>query len=339
MFAQSWKLVWAEEFNGTQLDETVWTRETGGNGWGNNELEYYTDRTTNSFVNNGVLTIVAQRESFGERDYTSARLKTQSKKFFKYGKIEAKIKLPYGKGIWSAFWMLGESISLVGWPASGEIDIMELIGGGSSGDRTVYGTAHWDDNGHKSFGLNYLNSTNFSNDFHVFSIIWDSLSIKWFVDDQQYSIINITSDTLSEFQNNFFIILNVAVGGNWPGSPDTTTVFPQKMEVDYVRVYQNEKITSTKNENLLPKDFNLGQNYPNPFNPTTTISYKLPQQSFVSLKVYDILGREIAVLVNEEKSLGYYTVNFNASEFANGIYFYRLVAGGFVETKRMVLLK
>jgi beta-glucanase (GH16 family) len=231
-------LVWSDEFNGATLDESSWTREIGGGGWGNNELQYYTDRTVNSYLENGVLVIKAMQESYGGRNYTSARLKTQGKKFFKYGKIEARMRLPYGQGIWPAFWTLGESISSVGWPACGEIDIMEMLGHESF---KSYGTTHWDNNGQHAYqgGSYSLSSGTFSDSYHLFSIIWDEQSIRWYVDDNLFYTISITSPSMSELRENHFIILNVAVGGNWPGYPDPTTVFPQYMYIDYVRVYKD----------------------------------------------------------------------------------------------------
>jgi beta-glucanase (GH16 family) len=135
--------------------------------------------------------------------------------------------------------MLGDNISSVGWPACGEIDIMELIGGTGANDRTTHGTVHWSENGHASFGGSYSLSTGkLADNFHVYSIIWNETSIKWLIDDVQYNQVNITSAEMSEFHENFFLILNVAVGGNWPGNPDETSVFPQSMYVDYVRVFQ-----------------------------------------------------------------------------------------------------
>ena len=240
VYPQAWKLVWSDEFDGTTLNTTNWTRETGGDGWGNNELEYYTNRDVNAFVSDGMLTIKALQESYGGKNYTSARLITKGKRFFKYGKIEARIKLPYGQGIWPAFWTLGQNISNVGWPACGELDIMELIGGGVNRDNRVYGTAHWDNNGHQSYGLNYtLPSGNFSDDFHVFSIVWDASKIEWYCDNNKYCTLSLTPSYLDELKAEQFIILNLAVGGNWPGNPNSTTVFPQTMLVDYVRVYKD----------------------------------------------------------------------------------------------------
>lgn len=234
-------LVWSDEFNYSGLpDPTFWNMETGGSGWGNNEWQYYTDRTENAMVDGGVLTITAREEAYGGRDYTSARITTQNKFDFQYGRIEARIKLPYGQGIWPAFWMLGANFNSVGWPSCGEIDIMEMIGG-SGRENTCHATCHWDNNGdHASYGESYtLSSGTFADDFHVFSVEWDSQSIKGLVDGIQYYEISITSAGLSEFRESFFVILNVAVGGNWPGYPDATTEFPQTMEIDYVRVYNN----------------------------------------------------------------------------------------------------
>lgn len=237
-------LVWSDEFNYTGLpDPEKWNMETGGNGWGNNELQYYTDSENNAMVDNGILTITAREESFGGRDYTSARINTLDKFDFQYGRIEARMKLPYGQGIWPAFWMMGTNINTVSWPACGEIDIMELVGGSvpGGGDNTVHSTIHWDDNGNAEYGESYtLDFGKFADGFHVFSLEWDSEVIRSYVDGTEYYVVDITPEGLSEFHNNFFILLNVAVGGNWPGSPNAETSFPQTMEVDYVRVFQEE---------------------------------------------------------------------------------------------------
>jgi len=237
-----YSLVWSDEFSGTNLDLNFWNYELGnGNGgWGNNELEYYTNSYRNVFVSNGNLIIEARKESFSNFNYTSARLTTQGKKFFKFGRIDIRAKLPIGQGIWPALWMLGSNINSVGWPACGETDIMELIG---SIPATVVGTMHWKNGSgiHDSDGDDYvLSSGDFSQQFHVFSIEWTEDNIKWFVDDQLFLSAS-SYDTGAEyypFNADQFFIFNVAVGGNWPGSPDYTTVFPQRMFVDYVRVFQ-----------------------------------------------------------------------------------------------------
>jgi beta-glucanase (GH16 family) len=232
-------LIWSDEFDYTGLPSpSNWNMETGGGGWGNNELQYYTNTESNAKVENGILTITARKETVGENQYTSARITTQNKFDFKYGRIEARIKLPYGQGLWPAFWMLGANFGSVGWPACGEIDIMEMVGGAGR-ENTVHSTLHWHDGSHANYGLSYtLSSGIFADNFHIFSVTWDNKEIKGYVDDTEYFVVDITSAAMSEFQNNFFIILNVAVGGDWPGSPDGSTTFPQTMEVDYVRVYE-----------------------------------------------------------------------------------------------------
>lgn len=235
----NYSLVWNDEFNGTGLSSD-WTFDigTGSGGWGNNELQYYTNQ--NYVVNSGYLEITAKNQTFNSSLYTSSRLKTQGIKSWKYGRIDIRAALPYGQGIWPALWMLGDNISTAGWPSCGEIDIMELIGGAGANDRTVYGTAHWNDNGtHAQQGGNtVLPSGKFSDAFHVFSIVWTPNSITWLMDDVAYNTLNTTPAGLSAFQNKFFLIFNVAVGGNWPGNPDATSVYPQTMYVDYVRVFQ-----------------------------------------------------------------------------------------------------
>ncbi|OCL27219.1 hypothetical protein U472_07045 [Orenia metallireducens] len=234
-------LVWSDEFNGTEIDTTVWTHEIGGTGWGNNELQYYTDRPENSRVENGNLVIEARQESYKGKSYTSARLITENKIDFQYGRIEARIKLPYGQGMWPAFWMLGSNYSSVGWPACGEIDIMEMVGGGESRDDTTHGTIHWENSygEHWSDGYHTQIDTGILADtYHTVSIVWDSSYIYWFLDGVQFNAISISESDKTEFHKPFFLLLNLAVGGNWPGSPDKYTNFPQKYYIDYIRVYQ-----------------------------------------------------------------------------------------------------
>jgi len=235
-------LVWQDEFFGTALDLNSWNQEigNGAGGWGNNELEYYTNSTKNTFVSNGNLIIEARKEPIQGFNYSSGRMTTQNKKAFKFGRIDIRAKLPVVKGIWPALWMLGANISTAGWPACGEIDIMELIG--TYPGRT-HGTMHWETatGTNTSKGAEYnLSSGNFSQQFHVFSIVWIQNSIKWYVDDQLFLTTTLADVGAAEYPFNAdqFLIFNVAVGGNWPGPPDANTVFPQRMFVDYVRVFQ-----------------------------------------------------------------------------------------------------
>jgi beta-glucanase (GH16 family) len=235
------ELVWSDEFSGTSLNTSVWNYETGGNGWGNNELENYTAGTNNAYLQNGSLVIEAKKEKLGNNNYTSARLTTSGKKSFTYGRVDIKAKVPVSKGIWPALWMLGQNINTVNWPACGEIDIMENIG--ETKPSKNYGTAHWglSASSHlSSGGSSALTTGLYSDSFHVYSINWTADKIQWLIDDVKYY--EVTKQQITggnfPFDKPFFIILNVAVGGNWPGSPDATTTFPQKMYVDYIRVYQ-----------------------------------------------------------------------------------------------------
>lgn len=235
-------LAWSDEFDEKTLDLTVWNQEIGNGtgGWGNHELEYYTNSQKNCFLSDGNLIIEARNELLDGFNYTSARLTTQNKKTFKFGRIDIRAKLPVTKGMWPALWMLGSNISSVGWPKCGETDIMELVGTYPS---RVTGTAHWQNasGSHASKGDNYnLSSGNFSKQFHVFSLIWKQDTLQWLVDDQLYVTVT-ANDTGAEsypFNANQFFIFNVAVGGDWPGPPDSSTAFPQRMFVDYVRVFQ-----------------------------------------------------------------------------------------------------
>ncbi|MFD2036871.1 family 16 glycosylhydrolase [Belliella marina] len=237
-------LSWQDEFNAATLSSD-WVFEIGDGcpgicGWGNNELQYY--RRENTELKDGYLVITAKQETIGGKNYTSSRLKTQGKQVFQYGRIDIRAALPKGQGIWPAFWMLGESITDIGWPACGEIDIMEMIGGASSGrDDTVHGTLHWDSNGTYAYkgGMKTLSGgTKLADSFHVYSIIWEENKITWLLDNEVFHEQDISPTSMDEFREPFFLLINMAVGGNWPGSPDGSTVFPQKMAVDYVRVFE-----------------------------------------------------------------------------------------------------
>lgn len=228
-------LVWQDEFVGDQLNTANWNYELGPF---NNELQYY--KQQNTTVHNGYLIIKAKVEKMEGKIYTSSRLTTQNKKTFKYGRIDIRAMMPKGKGLFPALWMLGSTFSTLGWPACGELDIMETIGGGGR-DSVTYGTAHWQFNGqHVSYGghKGLQNGQVLGDEFHVYSIVWTSTEIKWYIDDVKYHTIDITPADLVPFTKDFFFIFNVAVGGEWAGNPDATTVFPQRMVVDYVRVFQ-----------------------------------------------------------------------------------------------------
>lgn len=245
----AWKLVWSDEFNqtdGAAPDPTKWSIQTGGDGFGNSELEYYTSRIDNAHISGGTLVITAKKETFTgsdsvTRQYTSARMQSKNKFQQQYGRFEARIKLPGGgQGLWPAFWMLGNDIDRVSWPACGEIDIMEEVGFEPS---IVHGSLH----GPGYSGANPLTGTfslshdqRFSANFHVFAVEWEPAAIRFYVDNVLYETQTPQSIPNKHwvFDHPFFLLLNLAVGGAWPGNPDATTVFPSSMLVDYVRVYR-----------------------------------------------------------------------------------------------------
>ena len=250
----TWTLAWSDEFNGpagSAVDGTKWVAEVGNgsNGWGNHQREYNTNSTKNASMDGaGNLVITAHRESLGKRfrcwygecQYTSARLKTQGRFEQAYGRFEARIRVPFGQGIWPAFWMLGNNIQTAGWPACGEIDIMEHIG---REPYNVYGTIHGPGySGAAGIGAPYaLTSARFTDAFHVFAVEWEPNQIRWYVDGNLYQTrapADLPPGAAWVFDHPHFMILNLAVGGYWPGDPDSTTVFPQKLYVDYVRVYR-----------------------------------------------------------------------------------------------------
>lgn len=243
-----WNLVWSDEFvgpNGAAIDASKWTAEVGGSGWGNNELEYYTNRKDNAYQSGGFLVLKAIKEHYTgsdniTRDYTSARLTTKNKFSPQYGRFEARIKMPYGQGMWPAFWLLGADIDDVGWPQCGEIDISENIGNEPS---VIHGTIHGPDYfGGNGRSASYIlpNNQRFADSFHIFTVEWEPKVVRFYCDGVLYQTRTLrdVSGNRWAFDHPFFMILNLAIGGNWPGNPDVTSVFPQTMIVDYVRVYQ-----------------------------------------------------------------------------------------------------
>ncbi|MCK4994392.1 MAG: glycoside hydrolase family 16 protein [Candidatus Omnitrophica bacterium] len=249
---KGWKLVWSDEFNSETIDKSNWTHDLGygpnDDGWGLSGMQEYTSDPKNAYIENGKLVLQAfyLGGEFEARNYTSAKLTTYKKQSFKYGKIAARIKMPYGKGIFPAFWMLGTDIEETGWPKCGEIDIVEMFGGGRGKDDTALGTVHYfDDNeqGHTHFGSKTTLDENLSELFHVYTIEWDENVVVWKLDGKEYhreSIAVATHPERSELHNESFLLLNLAIGA-WVegvGYPNETTEFPQKIEFDWVRVYK-----------------------------------------------------------------------------------------------------
>lgn len=246
-YSKDWILVWSDEFDDASLDTSVWSVEVNDFGGFNNELQYYTDREENIKLENGCLVITGRTENYLTRQYTSARIHSRGKKSFMYGKFEAKMKLPYGNGMWPAFWIMGNN---GGWPACGEVDIMEMVGGDGCGpecgDNLSWGCMWYlDSNGEqlgKSEKAPVVPGIKYADEFHVFGIEWDETEIRWYVDGMEFHSVKITDPEFSEFHQPFYFLLNLAIGGDWPGSPDKSTVFPQKMYVDYLRIYKQPTI-------------------------------------------------------------------------------------------------
>ena len=232
------KLVWHDEFDGKAIDKTNWTYDLGAGGWGNGEAQFYTDRSENARVENGLLIIEARQEKYENSYYTSARLKTQGLREFQYGRIEARLKVPAGAGLWPAFWMLGADFNGSNWPDCGEIDIMEYVGREPD---LIMGTAHGPGySGALGLGKWNRQTYNIADDFHTYAIEWQADQIKWFYDGAEY--FTLTSADLSGrkwvFDQPFFIILNLAIGGTLGGVIGLDTAFPAQLQVDYVRVFQ-----------------------------------------------------------------------------------------------------
>ena len=228
----TYSLVWSDEFNGDSVDPANWTMETGSLNV-NNEKEYY--QAANATVENGNLVITAKREDMGGFPYTSSRMNSLGKVSAKYGRIEARIKIPLGAGLWPAFWMMGTDLPTVNWPNCGEIDIMEHV----NADDLFYGTIHWNGgNGHVQYG----DKTAIANpdDYHIYAVEWDNAGIRWYIDNTLFLTANTTNNinNTGAFQQPFFILLNMAVGGDFPKVPVDETKLPAKMYVDYVRVYK-----------------------------------------------------------------------------------------------------
>lgn len=348
--AQNWELVWQDEFDADTLDTSKWSYQYGTGasegliGWGNNELQYYTDRPENIFVADGKLHIVARQEVFQNRNYTSARIRSIHQGDWKYGRFEIRAKLPEGQGLWPAIWMMPTHNVYGGWAASGEIDIMELVGHEPD---VVHGTLHfggsWPHNVHQGASFQ-LPEGKFSDDYHVFALEWRENSMRWFVNGTLYQLqsnwYTQGHDFPAPFDQEFHFILNVAVGGNWPGSPNHTTVFPQTMSIDYVRVYQDATQTSSDGGFSSNSDsVILKANYPNPFDDRTVIKFVLPEPSEVSLDIYDVLGRHVKTVTRGHHSAGDHSVTVHSEGLVSGVYLYRLQAGPHVQSRTMMVAR
>jgi beta-glucanase (GH16 family) len=279
----TWQLLWSDEFSGDALNTSNWSYQFGNGGWGNNEWQYYTNADENIEVSDGQLKITARHEGTGPTEYTSARIITKGQFDVEFGKIEARMKLPMGQGLWPAFWTLGANIDEVSWPECGEIDIMEHV----SNEYMTHGAVHWDNNGHTYVGGGVNTDPT---QYHVYGIIWEEDLIRWYIDGVQFYQFTIQASNNSDdaFRHPMFLLLNLAVGGNWPGYPDDTTPFPSSMYVDYVRVYQPTSQTSIYETENFQIEIN-----PNPAASQVTVQFnKVPDEC----AVIDLAGRKALTL-------------------------------------------
>jgi beta-glucanase (GH16 family) len=347
-------MVWNDEFDGNgAIDSAKWFHQTqlpNGNSWFNNELQHYTNRLDNSYVSNGTLKIIAKKETYTDqgqtKEYTSARL--NSKYAFTYGRVEVRAKLPEGVGTWPAIWMLGQNINEVGaywqtqgygttsWPYCGEVDIMEHWG---TNQNYVQSALHTPSSygGTANLGGQYI--SNASTEFNIYCLEWTPEQMIFSVNDYVHYTYNpsVQNSETWPFDSAQYLLLNIAI------EPSVTSSFIEsEMEIDYVRVYEISTL-STQTQTV-PVYFNVFQNFPNPFNPITTLRYDLPEQGFVTITIYDMLGREIRTLVNATQYAGFKSVIWDATNnqgvpVSAGVYLYKIQAGEFVQTRKMVLLK
>ena len=318
LHSQAYKLVWNDEFNTATIDLSKWNFETGNGsgGWGNNELEYYTNRVENAHIDTGTLVITAKKESYSGFQYTSTRMHTKDKGHWKYGKIEMRAKIPKGIGTWPAFWMLPQSQSYGTnyWPDNGEIDIMEHVG---YVPNSIYGTVHVN----KYYGGSAVSKqiiySGVENDFHTYGIYWSADSIKWYVDNNLYNTYTKGTKTWQEwpFDKEFFILLNFAIGGNWGGQGKQivdTTIFPQNYIIDYIRVYQRDA-TDIESKNASSDKINVS---PNPVKDFLNVSISNDIDNKLWYSIYDSCGSLITSPTLCKKN----SSEIDFSKYKTGIY-------------------
>ena len=309
-------LEWSDEFDGPPIDSNNWTYELGDgtdyglkSGWGNEELQLYTDTPDNSYIKtddeeNSVLAIVAKEHGDGE--YSSAKLTTNDLQNFLFGRIEARVKIPTGQGIWPAFWMLGESHEIVGWPGSGEIDIFEVIG---HEPNVIHSSAHWvNADLKKGTSTEFVDTgINLGEDYHIYRLDWTPDEMVFSIDDTEVNRVTIEAD-MKEFLRPSYLILNIAVGGNWPGSPDATTQFPQEMWIDWIRYYSIDGLEIPEPPALDPDEETLGIVY-DEF-AVHAINESSEQFPDIGLKIYGA-GGEPTITSSEDAVYGGTSLSLN----------------------------
>ncbi len=346
--AQEWELVWSDEFDGTELDISKWSCQTGTGteyglqDWGNNEEQYY--REENVKVEEGHLVITARRQSYGGKGYTSGRIRTIGKGDWKYGRVEFRAKMPVGQGLWAAVWMLPTDEVYGAWAASGEIDIMEYLGHEPS---TVHGTLHfggeWPYTQYRTSAY-VTEGWPFSREFRDFALEWEEGEMRFYAEGNLYQTLgrgdwNTSGHAFpAPFDQRFHLLVNLAVGGNWPGSPDASTEFPQELVLDYIRVYQQAPTSVDSRNRPSPDDGWLMQNRPNPVSGETVIPFRIPGREKVVIELFDVTGRKVGVLMEKELPGGEHAFSLDTSALEPGIYSYRMTAGEFRETRRMQVL-
>jgi beta-glucanase (GH16 family) len=335
--AQLW---WGDEFNGSGSPSSAnWNIDHANGGFGNNELQFYTNRTSNVTQGSNCLQIIARRENYGGNAYTSGKITSSGKRHWGSGWIEGRMSLPQGQGLWPAFWMLGVNIGSVGWPACGEIDIMEHV----NSSATVHGTIHW--NGPSGYAQYGGASTVNVSGWHNYQINWNQYSIKWYVDGVQYHAANITNNINSteEFHRDFFIILNLAVGGNWPGAPNSSTPFPSTMWVDYVRVYApsqaaRESTVEVAEEIVKAEQLeeSTGGLYPNPVMRGNSFTVKVKNynpRALVSVGLIDLSGKIVA---NETGNKESFTIT-TGDHMKEGLYLVKVTNGTNTYVRKLIM--
>ena len=343
----NYTLVWQDEFSEPEIDLEKWNFQigTGNWGWGNNEAQYYTNDSENAYIEDGKLIIQAVHENFGGMNYTSARLNTENKGDWKYGKLEIRAKLPEGTGTWPAIWMFPTESVYGGWPSSGEVDIMEHVG---YNPYHVHGTIHTENNnGMDGTQLGgHIELDDVFSEFHNYSIEWSEEYIKWYVDEIQFFTYYHDNQNNSDtwpFDQYFHLIINLAIGGTWGGQQGIDNdVFPVKFEIDYVRVYEASEL-SLKNT-FSPESFVINSAFPNPFNPSTKIIYTLPEEGDVKINIYNLSGHLIKNLLNitqtsGTKSIYWDSKNNHGKTVSAGVYIFSINYKNINKTKKLLLIK
>ncbi len=347
--AQNWTLVWADEFQGDTLNTDKWSYMLGDgtdyglpSGWGNNELQYY--REENVTVSDGKLHMTAKQQFYGGKSYTSGRIRSFEQGDWTYCRVKFLARMPRGRGLWAAVWMLPSHTYYGGWAQSGEIDIMEYLGHETS---IVHGTLHfggeWPNN--KSKGTYFeTDGWSFDQKFHEFVMEWVEGEIRWYVDGDLYQTQG-TGDWYSNaapfpapFDKPFHLLINLAVGGNWPGDPDGTTQFPQELVLEYIRVYELGGTGIPEEEYEGKNGFHLEQNHPNPFSGTTTIAFHLATAEVVVLELYDSTGRRVRTLAERLYGPGMHQVEMASEGLSPGLYSYRVKTSRGSRTRQMLIL-